>query len=189
MIMNITQQDYITQGSQRVLYAHPQNKDWCLKIPKEDSNQRFVKREISYTNKYKDKINCIPLYHGTVETNLGTGYIFDLVTNHDGSTADNLQKVTDEGMESKEDSNKLEQKIQQLYALLLEQHIIVSDLHPGNILVRKTSASDYDLWIVDGLGNSDFIKICDVSKIFLKKKLIRKFFRLTQALNLNTSFS
>jgi len=146
--MNIAPQDYITEGSQRLLYAHPENKNLCVKIPKEHSNQRYVKREIFYTLKYQNKINCIPSYHGTVETNLGKGYVFDLITNYDGSVSETLQKS-----------------------------------------VHGATKSKYDLYIVDGLGNSDFIKICDVSKIFLKKKLIRKFTRLTHSLNLKITFN
>lgn len=187
--MKITPKHYITEGCQRLLYHHPENKDLCIKIPKENSNQRYVQREISYTFKYKDKINCIPLYHGTVETHLGKGYVFDLITDYDGAISQTLQTVRDKSIKSKDDLNELEKKIQHLYKLFFEQHIIVSDLHPGNILVKKISASDYELWIVDGLGNSDFIKICDISKIFLKKKLIRKFTRLTHTLKLNISFS
>ena len=187
--MNINRQDHIAEGSQRLLYIHPQNENLCVKIPKEDSNQHYVKREIRYTLKYKNKINCIPHYHGTVDTNLGTGYIFDLVTDFDGSISKTLETLMTEDIKTKEDLDKLKSKINQLYSLFLEQHINVSDLHSGNILARKTSSSNYDLWIVDGLGNSDFIKICDISKTFLKQKLIRKFTRLTNNLKLDMNFS
>jgi hypothetical protein len=64
--------------------------------------------------------------------------------------------------------------------------VLVSDLHPGNLLLQKLSANDYQLVMIDGFGNSDFIKICDYSRFFLKKKLIRKFKRMLLQIGLPT---
>ena len=182
--IKLNQRGYITEGSQRLLYRHPENPELCIKIPKAESNGRYISREIKYTKKYQNKINNIPSFHGEIHTDLGTGYIFDLVKNHDGSVAQTLRDYVDGGA----DIAIIRQKIEQLYALLLEKHIIVSDLHAGNILVRHITDSDYDLWIVDGLGNSDFIKICDISTFFHRKKLIRKFTRFARGIGLDMVF-
>lgn len=182
--IKLHQRGYITEGSQRLIYTHPDNPELCIKIPKEESNQRYVSREIKYTKKYQDKVSCIPAFHGTIHTDLGMGYVFDLVKNYDGSVSQTLRDYADGGA----DMTIIRQKIEQLYALFLEKHIIVSDLHAGNILVRHTTNSDYELWIVDGLGNSDFIKICDISYFFHKKKLMRKFTRFARGIGLDMVF-
>ena len=183
MKLEISSQHYITEGSQRLLYKHPENQDLCIKIPKEDSNQRYVGREIKYTHKYQKKLKWLPAYHGTIETTLGKGYIFDLVTNYDGSVAQSVQSLG--GQKSLEG---LKEKVEELYQVYLNQGIVVSDMHSGNLVAKKITETEYELWIVDGIGNSDFLKVCDISKYFLKKKLIRKFGRLTQSLGLDLKF-
>ncbi len=182
--MNISKKNYIAEGSQRLVYQHPDNPNLCIKISKTDSNEHYIKREIKYTNKYTSRFKFLPLYHGSINTNLGVGHVFDLVCNSDGAVSSTLLK--EKHLFS---SDQLAEKLRTLYELLLSNDIVLSDIHLENILVKKIDGSDEELWLVDGVGNSDFIKICDFSHFFLKKKLIRKFTRLSNALNLKISFN
>jgi len=182
--IHLNQTGYITEGSQRLIYAHPDHSELCIKVPKTESNQRYVSREIKYTQKYQNKIKSIPAYHGIIQTNLGQGYVFDLVKNYDGSISQTLREYAEQGG----DRDIIKQKIEALYDLFLIKHIIVSDLHAGNILVKHISETEFELWLVDGIGNSDFVKICDWFMFFHKKKLIRKFTRFSRGLGLEMTF-
>ena len=96
----------------------------------------------------------------------------------------NISKKLSEYIKTNEPNNSLTEKISDLYRLFLESRVLVSDFHPGNLLMQMPSVDDYQLVMIDGYGNSDFIKICDYSRFFLKKKLMRKFTRMLAQLGL-----
>ena len=104
----------------------------------------------------------IPQYFGTVNTNLGCGHVFELVLDYDG----NISKKLSEYIKTNGPNNSLKGKISSLYRSFLQSRVLVSDLHPGNLLLQIPSVDDYHLVMIDGYGNSDFIKICDYSRFF-----------------------
>ena len=181
--MHIPDKYYLAEGKHRKVYIHPDNPDLCIKISKDQprNRSRATKRELTYLNTYKERVTCFSFFHGVVESNLGQGYIFDLIRNEDGNISRQLSELT--GLAG------LEKKLTSLYQLFLNNGIIVGDLNAGSIVAREKKDGDYDLIIIDGTGNSDFIKICDYSKYFLRKKLIRKFNKLYRLLELPTSFT
>ena len=177
----------ISKGSERSCYLHPSDSDVCIKVirlfgPRTDARNR---REIKYAEKYNQSspgLTAIPYYHGTIDTNLGPGSLFQLVRDYDKAIS---IRLADYIAQNAVDS-KLQHKTLDLYHTFLKASILVSDLHPGNLLLQKSSINDYQLVMIDGFGNSDFIKICDYSRFFLKKKLIRKFKRMLLQIGLPT---
>ena len=177
----------ISKGSERSCYVHPSDSDICIKVTRKFGPRTHArnKREVKYAEKYNQSspsLTVVPYYYGTIETNLGIGVLFQLVRDYDKSIsirlADHIAKNTID--------STLQYKIVDLYHTLLKASILVSDLHPGNLLLQKSSENDYKLVMIDGFGNSDFIKICDYSHFFLKKKLIRKFERMLLQIGLPT---
>tara|TARA_B100000767_G_C19506056_1_gene426329 strand:- start:167 stop:412 length:246 start_codon:yes stop_codon:yes gene_type:complete len=74
-------------------------------------------------------------------------------------------------MQKKPNKKEIGLFITTMYKTFLSKKAHVSDLYPSNILVqKKDSKSDISLMLVDGIGGSDFIKICDYSDTFMKKK-------------------
>lgn len=57
---------------------------------------------------------------------------------------------------------------------MVKETIIVGDFNESNILVQQREDSSRHLVIIDGVGNSDFIKFADYLKIFRNKKFDRK---------------
>ena len=176
----------IGKGTQRSCYRHPSKPEYCIKIfhAWSKNNRRSCLREIKYLKRYKSSpidLHLIPNYYGTTITNFGTGYVFERIKDWDGSDSENLSDYLIENSNKKE----VGLLITKMYKTFFNKKAIVSDLHPGNILVqKKDSKFDISLILVDGFGNSDLIKICDYSDIFMKKKLIRKFIRLKKKLGL-----
>jgi hypothetical protein len=126
-------------------------------------------------------LKLIPNYCGTTKTNLGVGYIFERIKDWDSSDSENVSDYLANNSHQK----KVGLLILEMYKTFLKEKVLVSDLHPGNILVQKNDfKSDISLKLIDGFGNSDFIKICDYSDFFMKKKLMRKFIRLNKGLGL-----
>ena len=126
-------------------------------------------------------MSLIPNYFGTIATNYGAGYLFEKIRDWDGSESESLSNYFAKNSNEKE----IGLLITNMYHIFLDKKALVSDVHPENILVqKKDSKFDVNLMLVDGIGNSDFIKICDYSDYFMKKKLIRKFTRLKERLGL-----
>ena len=184
-ILNLNEDKLIGIGSERKCYFHPRDKRKCIKITYKFGRRTAsrCKREIKYSLKYSNlpyDLPSIPQYFGTVNTNLGCGHVFELVLDYDG----NISKKLSEYIKTNGLNNSLTGKISSLYRSFLQSRVLVSDLHPGNLLLQMPSVDDYHLVMIDGYGNSDFIKICDYSRFFLKKKLMRKFSRMLTQIGL-----
>jgi len=183
--LNLNEDKLIGVGSERKCYFHPRDKRKCIKITYKFGRRTAsrCKREIKYSLKYSNlpyDLPSIPQYFGTVNTNLGCGHVFELVLDYDG----NISKKLSEYIKTNGLNNSLTGKISSLYRSFLQSRVLVSDLHPGNLLLQMPSVDDYHLVMIDGYGNSDFIKICDYSRFFLKKKLMRKFSRMLTQIGL-----
>ena len=175
----------IERGSERSCYRHPESPNRCIKIVDKHSRRTKArnKRELKYIKRYKrapKPLSIIPNYFGEISTNLGSGHQFELILDYDGNISTKLSDYVRENGTS----DYMHKKIVTTYHTFLESNAVVSDLHPGNLLVQKNTKQDYHLIMVDGFGNSDFVMICDFSKFFTKKKLIRKFRRMLVNLKL-----
>jgi hypothetical protein len=178
----------IERGSERSCYRHPKSPNRCIKIIDKHSRRTKArdKREIKYIKRYKrapKPLTIIPNYFGEIRTNLGSGHQFELILDYDGNISTKLSDYVRENGTS----DYMHEKIITTYHTFLESNAVVSDLHPGNLLVQKKTKHDYQLIMVDGFGNSDFVMICDFSRFFTKKKLIRKFRRMLVNLKLPIS--
>lgn len=122
-------------------------------------------------------------YVGSIATNLGTGYVYQLARNEDGSRSKGINEYIDSL-----DPDILHGKVVAMYDQLIEHRGVVNDLGLANIFVREHLSNDYDLCLVDGFGNSDFIKLADYSLAFMIKKLNRKFTSLCNKLDIPTDF-
>jgi hypothetical protein len=183
--MKLSKEHYIGEGVHRVAYVHPENPGLCIKIPKPGTKRPEAKiaREIKYIKLFQDKLPFIPAYVGTQDTDFGFGYVFEMVRDYNGDISKSLNDTLSE---SKLDG--LEEKIAAMYASLLEHRAPLSDFNSSNLLVQMIDENSYELQIIDGFGNSDFIKICDYSRYFLKKKLVRKFTGLCKKIDISPSF-
>ncbi len=172
-------------GGERSCYRHPSDPKKCIKVVHTTSSRTKARihRELYYLKKYRDlPLTAIPEYFGIVDTNLGKGYQFELILNYDGSVTEKLSEHV-----QKYGTNKvLHGKIIELYNAFRIAGAIVSDLHPGNIAFQKQQNNSSRLVIIDGFGNSDFIKLCDFLPYFAQQKLMRKFNRLLINLELPT---
>ena len=186
-MLKLTENCLIGVGSERKCYLHPENEKKCVKVTYKFGRRTKVRceREIKYSFKYSmlpQHFKSIPRYFGKVDTNLGEGHVFELVLDFDGQISTKLSDF----IQMNQPGDSLTKKICELYRTFLESRVLVSDFHPGNLVLQKSSADDYQLVMIDGFGNSDFIKICDYSRFFLKKKLVRKFKRILIQVGLPT---
>lgn len=189
-MINLKNAKCIGEGQARLCFEHPDFADRCVKVFKTQEKRMLVhlNREIDFLKKFNKgakHLDFVPQYYGEFETSEGLGYVFELYKDYTGEVSQPLIDVDFAAY----DQDLFIDKVERLYRELLKKGGVLSDFHRGNVLVQKHSESDYDLKIIDGFGNSDFVKICDYSKYFLKKKLDRKFFRFLRPLGIQKDFS
>lgn len=185
--MHLGTSELLGQGGTKTVYSHPSDPHMCIKFPRTERKKRAeddLLREIKYLKKHQDHLSFLSKYYGTVETNLGTGYLYQRALNEDGSPAPEMPDF----LHTNPDRVVLHKKVAQLYNQLLTAHAVASDLRPPNFFSLLHNDGDYSLFLADGFGNSDFIKICDHSKFFLKRKLARKFMKLAKRFSIPNDF-
>lgn len=173
-MVTLTNDLFIAQGKQRSCYCHPSEKGLCVKVELKDttSSRKQVQAEINALQRIKKRHSDSPglsHYHGTIETNLGLGHLFDLVREQDGTVSPTL-RACHEQLER----DHLISLVQSLRAHCLRYHYLPGDLHPANLVLRDRK----ELIIIDGLGMVEFAPIYHLSSLLRRIKLARKHRRL-----------
>jgi hypothetical protein len=119
-------------------------------------------------------LNKGPTIHGWCLTNLGKGGVFDLIRDHDGTCSETLASHVAGKARLCLTATEIVAQLTALYHHLLEHRILVSDPALHNIVVHYPQPQRPTLVIIDGVGNSNFIKIADYHKAsahrWIKKK-------------------
>lgn len=161
----------IGKGRDRAVYEHPDNPKLCIKVAIKKEKQS--KRERTYIEHLKQKktdLTGISLYRGSVVTTLGTGHLFDLVREENGSVGKTLKEMIDH---KNIDNGDLKNLTSRIVDYLYSQNICVYDLSPKNIVIIKSKNKDWKFKIIDGLGvanSNPFV----VHSSFLTRKLLDK---------------
>ncbi len=153
-----SQADLVGNGKERNCFVHPEDPEKAIKIVHADTEKQ-TKRELSFYKTVRRRKNVsfkhIPRYYGKVDTNLGRGYVFDMIRDYDGRVSRSLLWYLQEGRplsDFKKDLKKLKK-------YLLENQLIFNhDMYAGNILYKRVSPSKGRLIIIDGFGDTVFIK-------------------------------
>jgi hypothetical protein len=157
---------FLGKGTARICYYDPRDTTRCIKIDWADRSFSQTKQEGKYykwlaKNRPGFLYNCIPRFHGFVETNLGLGGVFDVVRDQESNTlSKSLRYYLQDGTVARERS-RWEVALKQLRDSVLHNAFVVGDLGPGNILASTRSDGSIQLVIVDGIGHRDFLPLCD----------------------------
>jgi hypothetical protein len=181
-MITIDKSSLIGKGANRECYKHPEKKDLCIKvvIPGKDDENCRDKKCYKHLEKKNISWDMIPLYHGDIETNLGMGSVFDLVLDHDGAVSKTLEYYLSSNKEIEKHYDGLSNSLYLLKGYLLQYHIITRTLWPHNIVCKKMDSGSFRLFVVDNIGDTDFIPICKYNKYFAKKKILRKWKRFEE---------
>ncbi len=172
----------IGEGCNRIVYLHPLDNNKIIKISKTDGMDAESKREIKYYNKLmkRDNINWehLPKFYGVVETNRGSGIVVELIRDYDGGISKQLDYyIKENSLET------YENEWEQLKLYLIEQNIvIINDITPENILLKRIDKDKSILILVDGMGDTVFIDVLNYSDYLLKRKILRRFARAEEKL-------
>lgn len=167
----LTDDLFLGKGEHKAVYVHPNDPTLCVKIlfKKPDPD---LKRELKYRRSLgsrAEKMLLFTKYFGEVETNKGTGYVFERIVNFDGTNCITLKDYFNEF-----------DSIENLVSLLLRfkaeyfnEKCVLFDADDGNFLVQWSSATHSRIRIIDNIGSSAAIPILYYSDYLLNKRAIK----------------
>ena len=179
-------------GGTRKCFVHPEDANRCIKVLRPDrtpearraiaSGWRRYKRLRDFDDQWKERKvyeyllrvgtqswRHVPEYFGRVQTDQGLGIVTALFRDYDGGFPKNLEQLVPSGI-----SESLEKAIIEFKGWLRETLFLSRDLLPHNIIAVADSDHSYQLVIVDGIGNSEFIPISSWFKRSARRKIERK---------------
>ncbi len=188
-MIQLSESDYLAEGYARTCYFHPENENLCIKIGKPEVEKSHLYKEINYYKKIKNKqiatfdYPFYAMYHGVIDTNLGEGFVYDLIRNE---TNQEVSKTLLNYISMKKD-NPIEdavfnEALKSLKAQMIKHKVFASDLRPRNICCKLLKNGTMQMIIIDGIGHRDFFPVADWFGFFAKRKVERRF----QSIHINT---
>lgn len=183
-MIHIDPSGLVGKGKRRECHVHPQDHNLCIKIVVAGDNKETLRENAYYGFLEKRNIlwTNLPRYYGEVETNLGAGYVFELIRDYDDNISKTLEYYLSSSKETESNYHGLSQALPLLKEYLIQHRIMTMELRPKNIAYRKTSDSEGILILVDNIGNSDFIPICRYVQFLATNKINRKWRNFEQRL-------
>lgn len=165
------------QGSHKKCFLHPHNKNLCIKIAYNEGGQKDLIREINYIDvlkrRHKD-YSILPKYFGKVNTNLGTGYVFEIIRDYNNGRTQTLEDfITDLNLFS-QNYSLIVRLLKELKEKLYKNEIITMVLFRENILFQKTDENTYRVRIVNDMGSAVLIPLEYHFKYFAHTKILRR---------------
>ncbi len=175
MKMYLDENSYFAKGTHKKCYLHPENNKLCIKIAYNKDGIIDINREIKYQNilNNKGRPGCMPNYYGKIETNLGTGYVFDYITEKDGSTCATLDTFIDDLNLFNKNMSAIINSLKCFQEEYFNFQIISMDIYPGNFLFQRKGDNEYKVFFINDLGDSSFFHLSYYFEFLRKRKCTR----------------
>ena len=169
-------------GQERICYLHPGDPGKVIKLQRSDVSKQS-RREINFYRWLRRRrmtdYSHIPRYHGKIDTNLGRGMVFDLVSDFDGGVARSLWDYFQQGVPVSEFYPYLDELKRYMLANLV---VFSVDMGRFNVLFQRLSESRARLVVIDGLGNHTAMNWLDVVPGLARRKINRRWQRFINRL-------
>lgn len=173
------------KGTHKKCYMYPNNKNLCIKLPYNNDGKDDILREIDYMRilkKRKKNYEILPQYYGKVETNLGTGYVFEIIQDYNGNKCQTLEDFITSKTLFANNFNLITNMLKNLKKDLYNNEIITMVLFPENILFQKISETEYRIRIVNDMGSSVLIPLEYYISYFAHNKILRRWVKFLNVL-------
>ncbi len=161
-------------GNHKIVYAHPTDKNLCVKILFTTPDTDFD-REMKYRaalGKKVEKMTLLTKYFGEVETNKGKGYLFERIIDFDGSNSKTLL----EHIRNPKNIDDLIELLLNFKKVFINEKFVAAGMDPDNFLVQRISENERQIKIIDNIGTSAKFPILYYSD-FLMAKRARKYWK------------
>lgn len=172
----LKEEDFIGKGNERACYLHPADKNKAIKVSydQEIGRSKQSDTEIKYYKKLLKRKNLswkhLPRFYGEIQTNKGKGFIVELIRDYDGKVSKSFKYYIE-----KDGLQKYKKELENYKNYLLENYIIFNyGMMQGNILLRKNSETDFDLVLIDGLGDVAYFTLLNEIPYFARRRITRR---------------
>lgn len=167
----------VGEGAHRKCYRHPIDQKKCIKISKLSfSNIPTLE------NKYYDKLEKTQISwrhlsrrFEEVNTNFGTGYVFELVRDYDENTSLPISHYLNAQNSTNISLDVVNSALLELKHFLYDNNIVVRNLRPYNMLYRRINKQEGSIVIIDNIGHhNNRVHISDYIAYFSKIDISHK---------------
>lgn len=171
-MVNLTNDLYLGTGTHKTVYAHPTDKNLCVKILHTTPDEDFD-RELRYRKalgNQADSKTLLTKYFGEVETSQGKGYVFERVLDYDGKPSKTIKNLFEETIRDKNFLPGLEKILLDFKRVYFEEKIPLAGIDADNYLVQKISPTETRVRIIDNVGTSALIPLAYYFDSFADKR-------------------
>jgi hypothetical protein len=178
-MLTLDSSQLIGRGLRRECYFHPEDDTRCIKVVVAGDHKETVREQSYYRLLEKRGISwdMLARFYGNMETNRGPGAIFELIRDYTGAVSNTLEYYFSNAHESELDYRLLTRLLPVLKQYLLQWKIVTMSIRPQNIVYKRINPAEAKLVIIDNIGNSDFIPICNYVGRMAIRKINRKWRR------------
>ena len=160
-ILEIRQELFIGAGGHQATYIHPVDKTKCIKIP-HTPDDGDVRKEMRYRKMCARKLEnsrLVTEFFGTVETNLGLGYVFERVLDFNGKTSKDLKDFLPQTAPDTQTLQRIWTILLNFKSDFLRENIAIVDTDITNFMVQEPAPGSYRVRIVDNIGTPVLIPL------------------------------
>lgn len=196
-VIELTQQPFALGGN-RACYVHPDNELRCIKTILSERSPERKHQAAPWWKKWRsvDSFNDnieenhelktieqrspeligqhIPRCYGFIETNLGLGLLTDLYRDQDGSISLNLRDY----LRSHGKTQVIMAAIARFQTAIQSHQVLSRALLLHNIIAQQNSDGQVQLFLIDGLGNPEFLPFAEWIPALRAKKIQRKMVKM-----------
>jgi hypothetical protein len=205
----------IGRGEDRVVYAHPDDSSKCIKMARKSFGKDYVISglhdriyylsrgcdtryfdynyiDVLYAEQLKGRggdelFAHIPRCYGEVETNIGTGVLWQRIQNYDGSDCITLKTLfRSEGMLGENEKEIVRETLNTFFEWQLNNCIMLREMAYTNTLICEVRPGTYKLYHIDAIGCVDLVPLAEHWRFFcglrvqskirsFKKRISRRF--------------
>ena len=179
----LTDDLFLGDGNHKIVYAHPTDKNLCVKLLRTPDDPDF-KKEMRYRKalgKRADSMTLLTKYFGEAETNKGTGYIFERVLDFDGKSSPTMLNVLADAFVYRDTVPDTEKLLLEFKKKYFDERFLLAGVDPDNYLVQKISPTERRVRVIDNIGIATFVPLpyyFDYFALKRGKKYWRRFVEL-----------
>ena len=192
MTIILKDKEILFRGGNRLCFVHPNDHNKILKVIPPEKKPEARRKAAPLYKKFRPlrsfdinlkELNAFenlgkkgdrvwrhfPRCFGIVKTDLGDALCQELIREEDGS----ISKTLGSYLNKKSVTGEMRRAVEEFLSFLRDNMIMVRDLRTENLLLKKSN-DEFRIYMIDGIGNADFIPIADISKTWAKYKIKRK---------------
>ena len=189
-------------GEDRIVYPHPHNDDLCIKIARRPASNLQVKGfrdtllyllrgcrkdeldfnyvDLQYTQYLTARggdelFRHIPRCYGTIETDMGTGVVWQRIRDFDGKECTNLLHLKNRDIPlTDREKQQLWSALQEFFSWQLNHGIMLREMAYTNSMVCRTDSSSIRIYHIDAIGCADLFPLARHALWFARLRVLSK---------------